>query len=473
MHSTQSEVRNEHPTPILVVDDDAITRELLRATLLTSGYSVDLAQNGKQALELIGQREYAVVLSDVQMAPLNGMEILSDLRARGSQAVPVLMTGHGSLQGTVAAIHNGAFDFLSKPLRPETVLQTVRRAIGHWEGKRRKNEKVTPPLAPTPLLVGRSPQMVEVYRSTALAALNESTVLIGGESGTGKELVARAIYQYSLRKDLPFITVNCAALSDNLLESELFGHVKGAFTGAISGKTGLFDEADKGTIFLDEIGDISPAMQVGLLRVLQSGEVKPVGSNSTHQVDVRVIAATHRDLEAKVADGSFREDLYYRLKVVSIELPPLRRRPQDIEPFVRFFLQKLTAGTSRGKVEVSPEAMSLLEEYQWPGNVRELEHAVEHALAMTPACVLFPEDFPILTAAAAKAPEGLAPLSSSEKGTLLSLDEVELAHIQRILKIVGFNKSKAAEVLGIDRATLYRKAQKYGIALGQKSDVQV
>ncbi len=466
MIATLQPQRSEQKTAILIVDDDAVTRELLRASLSSDGFDVDVAANGQSALELSEKREYAIVLSDVEMSPVDGLALLSVLRERGSTAVPVLMTGFGTLQGAVSAIHNGAFDYLSKPFRPDTIRQVVRRALGHWQAHR-ADQSPRPSLAEMPMLVGRSSRMVEVYRLSAMASLSDSNVLICGESGTGKELVARAVYQYSARKGKPFVTVNCAALTDTLLESELFGHLRGSFTGATVNKRGLFDEADGGTLFLDEIGDVSPAMQVKLLRVLQNGDVKPVGGTETHRVDVRVLAATHRDLEKKVADGSFREDLYYRLKILRIEIPPLRQRMEDVEALVKFFIAKHVARTGRENVSVSPEAMQDLRTRSWPGNVRELEHAVQHALAMTQGCVLYPEDFPAESRLSSSEPVPTQNVPTPVRVVVnLSLDEMEKEHIGRVLASVDYNKSRAAEILGIDRATLYRKAQKYELNLG-------
>jgi two-component system, NtrC family, response regulator AtoC len=465
MMSTLQTQRSERKTAILIVDDDAVTRELLRVSLSAEGFDVDVAPNGQAALEFADKRDYAIVLSDVEMSPVDGLALLCVLRERGSTAVPVLMTGFGTLQGAVSAIHNGAFDYLSKPFRPDTIRQVVRRALGHWQAQR-ADHLPRAKLAEMPMLVGRSARMVEVYRLSAMASLSDSNVLICGESGTGKELVARAVYQYSARKSKPFVTVNCAALTDTLLESELFGHLRGSFTGATVNKRGLFDEADGGTLFLDEIGDVSPAMQVKLLRVLQNGDVKPVGGSETHRVDVRVLAATHRDLEKKVADGSFREDLYYRLKVLRIEIPPLRQRTEDIDALVKFFIAKHVARTGRQNVELSAEAMADMRSRSWPGNVRELEHAVQHALAMTQGCVLYPEDFPAQSRLSTESLLSENVASPVQPPKNLSLDEMEKEHIGRVLASVDYNKSRAAEVLGIDRATLYRKAQKYELNLG-------
>jgi DNA-binding NtrC family response regulator len=451
---------------ILVVDDDPVTRELLRASLVSEGFDVDVASNGQAALDHVALREYAVVLSDIEMSPVDGLALVSVLRDRGIRAVPVLMTGFGTLQGAVSAIHNGAFDYLSKPFKPGTLRQVVRRALGHWNSiQKKKSSHSTESLGDMPMLVGCSPNMVEVYRLLALASLNENNVLIRGESGTGKELVARAIFQYSSRKNAPFVAINCTALADTLLESELFGHVRGAFTGAIGNKQGLFDEAHKGTLFLDEIGDISLAMQAKLLRVLQNGEIKPVGSTETHKVDVRIIAATHRDLELKVMEGTFREDLYYRLKVLHISIPPLRERMEDLEALVRYFICKHTSGSSRLPTSLSPEAMQTLRNRRWPGNVRELENTIQHALAMTQSCLLFPEDFPqqALSAVIAESQR------EKEPNGIFLLDEMEKRHIEKVLKFAEFNKSRAADLLGIDRATLYRKAQKYALDLSPPS----
>ena len=307
----------------------------------------------------------------------------------------------------------------------------------------------------------------------ARAAMSSSTVLVIGESGTGKELVARAIHDNSQRRSRRFVAVNCGALAENLLECELFGHVKGSFTGAVSDKRGLFEEANGGTLFLDEIGDITPALQIKLLRVLQENEFKAVGSNETRKVDVRVIAATHRDLEALVRTGKFRDDLYYRLKVIQIDLPALRERMEDLPDLVGHFLARYAEKNKKGVSHVSDEAMELLKAYSWPGNIRELEHAIERAVAMTNTAVLFPEDFPPEiskqeSAATNAAGVAVASVSVEAGGASPSLEDMEKAHIMKVLQEVNFNKSKASEVLGIDRATLYRKAQRYGIDLRGK-----
>jgi DNA-binding NtrC family response regulator len=449
--------------PILVVDDDAVARQLLANTLEEDGYAIDFAANGAEALEKVKTTRYAVVLSDVEMAPINGLELLKTLREMNSEAIPLLITGYGTLSGAVSAIHSGAFDYLSKPFRPPLIRQSVRRAVGHWRTRLKKGFE-EPASQALPSLVGCSPVMVNVYRTLALASLSESNVLILGESGTGKELVARAIYQYSERKNAPFVAVNCSSLSESLLESELFGHMKGSFTGATANKAGLFDSADGGTLFLDEIGDISPGTQVRLLRALQEGEIKPVGNNEAHKVNVRVIAATHRDLRDRVEKGLFREDLYYRLKVLEIEIPPLRARLEDLPSLVRFFIRRHQNTKHSGSVTLSEEAIHALKTRFWPGNVRELEHAVQQALTLSQGRVLYPEDFPSNDSRAEDRGLALPSLDPT-----LSLDDVEKRHIQGVLQATGFNKTRSATILGIDRATLYRKARKYLIDLDRKS----
>ena len=312
-------------------------------------------------------------------------------------------------------------------------------------------------------LLGKSPQIVEVYKTLARATMSPSNVLIIGESGTGKELVARGIHDNSPRRSKAFVAVNCGALTESLLESELFGHVKGSFTGAIAKKPGLFEDANGGTVFLDEIGDMPLSIQVKVLRVIQEGEFKPVGSNEMKKCDVRIIAATHRDLEAQVAEGKFREDLYYRLKVVLIELPPLRDRMGDLPELVGSFLARFADKIGKKVSHISEEAMELLYHYPWPGNVRELEHAIERAVTMTRTNVLYPEDFP---------PEIVqyqhAEQAASKEPPPTSLEDVEREHILRVLEEAGYNKSKAAAILGIDRKTLHRKAQRYKIHLKEK-----
>jgi two-component system, NtrC family, response regulator AtoC len=461
-----------HTVRILVVDDDKITRELLRAILEKENHSVKLASSGEEALTILEQDSFPIILSDIHMFGLGGLELLSQLKRSGSQSVVILMTSFGSLQGAIEAIHEGAFDYLSKPVRPEELKELISRALRHWNTVVKGREQSAPneceanaQMLPK-MLIGRSSQIVQVYKMLAKATLISSNVLILGESGTGKELVARAIHENSSRRSNAFVTINCGALTESLLESELFGHVKGAFTGAIANKRGLFDEANGGTLFLDEIGDVSPALQVKLLRVIQEGEFKPVGTNEIRKVDCRIITATHRDLETLVKEGRFREDLYYRLKVILIQLPPLRERMEDLPELMRHFLRRFTERTKKEVVRISDEALEYMKNYPWPGNIRELEHAIERAVAMTNTNSIYPEDLPVEIVNFSESTG-----DASEEAKVLpvkSLEQMERAHIIRILHEANYNKSKAADILGIDRATLYRKAQRYNIRLAEE-----
>lgn len=450
---------------ILLVDDDEVMRKLLKEVLAKEGYEVTLAESGEAAVRRIRSEVFPVIISDIRMMELDGMAVLREVKKAEKRSAVILMTGFGSMEGAIEAIQEGAFDYISKPFQMDELKSVVARAAKHWESLAAKPAGASLGAGRLEVvekgLIGKSPKIVEVYKILARAAMSSSNVLISGESGTGKELVARAIHDNSARKQRRFVAVNCGALAENLLESELFGHVKGAFTGAIQDKRGLFDEAHGGTLFLDEIGDISPALQIKLLRVIQESEFKPVGSNETRRVDVRLIAATHRDLDALVKSGKFREDLFYRLKVISIDLPPLRERMEDLPGLVEHFLARFSAKSRKSVSHVSDEAIQLLKSYSWPGNIRELEHAIERAVAMTNTAVLFPEDFPLeISRPSEKGEKPRAP-----EGPYSSLEEMERAHIIKVLQEVSYNKSKASEVLGIDRATLYRKAQRYGIDL--------
>jgi DNA-binding NtrC family response regulator len=462
---------------VLVVDDDDVTRRLLKEVLEKEGYTVRLAESGEVAVRALKRESFPIIVSDIRMLELDGMAVLREAKLRDSHTAVILMTGFGSMEGAIEAIQEGAFDYVSKPFKIDDLKAVVARAAKHWESAHGGGKGVAHAgklEVSSKALIGKSPKIVEVYKTLARAAMSSSTVLVNGESGTGKELVARAIHDNGARRAKRFVAVNCGALAENLLESELFGHVKGSFTGAISDKRGLFEEAHGGTLFLDEIGDITPALQIKLLRVLQENEFKPVGSNETRKVDVRVIAATHRDLEGLVRNGKFREDLYYRLKVIQIELPPLRSRLEDLPELVGHFLARYADKNKKVVSHISDEAMAQLRTYPWPGNIRELEHAIERAVAMTNTSVLFPEDFPAeisrvgSTGEGSSAQEGAASDLADAGGPSTSLEDMEKSHIMKVLQEVSYNKSKASEVLGIDRATLYRKAQRYGIDLRGK-----
>jgi two-component system response regulator AtoC len=480
MNSTAVSAKSESlaPMTVLVVDDDDVTRRLLKEVLEKEGYVVRLAASGEEAVSALGREPFPIIVSDIRMLELDGMGVLRAAKQRDSSAAVILMTGFGSMEGAIEAIQEGAFDYVSKPFKIDELKSVVSRAAKHWEsthgGARKAGAHAGRLEVSAKALIGKSPTIVEVYKTLARAAMSASTVLIAGESGTGKELVARAIHDNGARRAKRFVAVNCGALAEGLLESELFGHVKGSVAGALGDKRGLFEDAHEGTLFLDEIGDVSPALQIKLLRVLQENEFKPVGSDDIRKVDARVIAATHHDLDALVRAGRFREDLYYRLKVIQIELPPLRERLEDLPELVGHFLARYADRSKKAVSHVSDEAMQLLRSYAWPGNIRELEHAIERAVAMSNTTVLFPEDFPAEISRGASAGLGAGAASvqaaggSEQEGASTSLEEMEKAHIMKVLQEVSFNKSKASEVLGIDRATLYRKAQRYGIDLRSK-----
>ncbi|MBI3989662.1 MAG: sigma-54-dependent Fis family transcriptional regulator [candidate division NC10 bacterium] len=446
---------------VLVADDDPVACDLLQEVLAKEGYEVEAVTAGQEALELGKQKPFDVALLDVWMPDLDGLEVLRVLKAFSPDTIVIMMTAFGSIETAIEAIKEGAYDYVSKPFKLEEIKLTISRALERrrlvFENLRFKQELKEKYRFEN--IVGSSERMLEVYKVVARVAPTKSTVLIQGETGTGKELITRAIHYNSPRADRPFVAIDCSALAESLLESELFGHVKGAFTGAMAAKRGLFEEAHGGTCFLDEVGEINQSMQAKLLRVLQEHEVKRVGGTESVKVDVRVIAATNKDLEKLVADGKFREDLFYRLSVVTISLPPLRERREDIPLLASHFLRKYAAENNRPISHISPEAMALLTEHDWPGNVRELQHVIERAVALTANPVLLPEDLP------RKFRRGCEEGASVE-GSSLTLRELEKRHIQRVLKQAGGNKKLAAELLGIHRRTLYRLAERYGIDLG-------
>lgn len=470
------------PHRILIVEDEPAAAEFIASLLEKEFYLVDQVHSLAEAAKSLHEKTYSVVLCDVRLDGEEGTAILPLLRKSQPYCLAIFITGFGSMDSAVNAIQEGAFDYISKPLDLADIEPDLRavvtRALKHRDVLVQDNLAVLPITAASDArrMVGRSEAMMAVYRSLARAAMTRENVLISGESGTGKELVARAIHSKSPWADKPFITVNGCALSENLLESELFGHVRGAFTGAMHNKVGLFEEADGGTLFLDEIGDISLALQVKLLRAIQEGEVKAVGSTETRKVDVRVVTATHRNLVQQVQEEKFREDLFYRLKVISIEMPPLRERMRDLPELVQYFASRYYARTAKPISGVSEEAMALLMSYPWPGNVRELENAIGRAAAMARTPILFPEDFPPEILEAVETLSSTRTFSSSGKKTAPlaavptatpiageSLEDLERRHIAQTLQSVNYNKSRAADILGIDRVTLYRKAFKYGL----------
>ena len=448
---------------ILVVDDDRASCELLREIFVAQGWGVETAQTPEQARALFMEKPFALVVSDIQLeAAQTGFDLLMTFRA---QCPVILVTGFGSLDAAVAATREGAWDFISKPFKVKEVVNTARRALQHSAPTEDAPETLSA-RAETAGMTGRAPAMIELYKQIARVAPARATVLVMGESGTGKELVARAIHQYSPRAKGPFVPVNCGALTETLLEAELFGHLRGSFTGATADRRGLWEEAEGGTLFLDEIGETSPAMQVKLLRVLQEGEIRRVGAARSSRVNARVVAATNRELEAEVAAGRFREDLFYRLSVVTLRVPPLRARKEDIPLLAGRFLQKAARNAGRGGLKFAPETLKALLAYSWPGNVRELEAAIEHAALNTRDTEIAVEDLPAKlqtpdTRAASRSP--LAALYED----LPTLDELERRYLAHVLEITEGHRTRAAETLGIDRRTLYRMAERFGINLDQ------
>ena len=456
---------------ILVADDDAVARELLAEALRKEGYQVEAFASGEEVIARGREGRVDLVLTDIRMGAVDGLTVLREFKRVSPNTAVVVLTAFGSLEGAIEAIKQGAYDYLAKPFKREDIKLVVKRALDHCrlirENARFREElKSKGEWFP---LVGSSTAMLEVYKLVARVAESKSTVLLQGESGTGKELIARAIHTNGPRRDKPFIPVNCGALPDTLLESEMFGYEKGAFTGAAGTKVGLFESANGGTLFLDEIGELGQSLQVKLLRVMQDQEVRRVGSTTSTKVDVRIIAATNRDLEQLVKEGKFRDDLFYRLKVVPITLPSLAERREDIPMLVHHFLQKCATGAAHVVRGVLPETMTLLTQYRWPGNVRELENAIERAVSLSHGPMLTPEDLPevIRQGTSTEEEASLVPGDPLDDA-YLTLEEVEKRHLIRVLKETKGNKVKAAKILGIDRRTLYRMAERFGLDLGEE-----
>ena len=447
---------------ILLVDDETAILDTLEILFRGEGYDVAVADSGPKALAALEDERPDIVLTDIRMPGATGLEVLAQARAVDPEIAVILMTAQASLQSAVRAVNEGAYYYLQKPFANDELLAICKRAAEarelKVENKRLKREikRSTGEGAPE-RPIGVAGRFVDVLQLAETVAGTESTVLVSGESGTGKEVVARYIHALSDRAEGPFLSINCGALPESLLESELFGHVKGSFTGAVKDKDGLLVAAAGGTFFLDEIGEMSPATQVKLLRAIQEREVIPVGSTQAVDVDVRIIAATNRDLEEEINRGAFRSDLYYRLNVIQLHLPPLREREEDIPILAKHFLRR-AAGEGEEPFTLSDDAMKLLTEYDWPGNVRELENALERAVVVSPA----------RTIEAAALPERVreAPpprVVRSEAPANPTMEVIERAYILWVLESEGGNKTRAAEVLGIDPSTLYRKLNRYGI----------
>ncbi|HKY70660.1 MAG TPA: sigma-54 dependent transcriptional regulator [Nitrospira sp.] len=460
------------PAKILVVDDDAVARDLLAEALKKEGYSVEAYASGEEAIARGREGRVDLVLTDIRMGAVDGLTVLREFKRMSQDTAIVVLTAFGSLEGAIEAIKQGAYDYLAKPFKKEEIKLVVQRSLDHCRllrenTKFREELKSKDEWSP---LVGSSPAMLEVYKLVARVSESRSTVLLQGESGTGKELIARAIHGNSPRRDKPFVPVNCGALPDTLLESEMFGYEKGAFTGAVGTKTGLFESANGGTLFLDEVGELGQALQVKLLRVMQDQEVRRVGGTTSIKVDVRIIAATNRDLEQFVKEGKFRDDLFYRLNVVRITLPSLKERQEDIPMLAHHFLQKCAGGATTAVRGFHPDTLDCLNRYRWPGNVRELENAIERAVSLSHGPLLTPDDLPSAIRQAPSPADQKPDIAESAESVYLTLEEVEKRHLMRVLKETKGNKVKAAKILGIDRRTLYRMAERFGLDLGPDAE---
>jgi two-component system, NtrC family, response regulator HydG len=445
--------KTKSPVRIFIVDDEPIVRESLGKWFADEGYLVELADSGKHALDRLATVDAEVFLLDIKMPGMDGIELQKKVREIKPEATIIVMTAYASVDTAVAAMKQGAYDYIIKPFDPDELEHLVRNALERRQLLAENHELKAriDDLSPFSDIVSESPTMNRVLEQVAMVAKADTNVLIRGESGTGKELVARALHAGSGRRFLPIVIVNCGALSEGVIESELFGHEKGAFTGALYRRKGKFEMADGGTLFLDEIGDISLKTQVDLLRVLEEKKIMRVGGNTTVNVDFRLVAATNRNLEGMVAEGKFREDLYYRLNVFSIAIPPLRERREDIAPLVSHFLRRFASGMNKPVPRISKEAMALLVHYDWPGNVRELQNALERAVLVCGGREVVASDLPFHL----NGPKGI-PLGKS-------LAEMERQHVERVLQESSWNITQAARLLDIDRVTLYHKIKKYGL----------
>jgi len=449
---------NMDKAKILVVDDEESMCKFMEIMLKKESYQVITSQDASTALERVKSENYDLVIADLMMPEMSGLELLSRVKSVNPDIDFIVMTAFASVDSAIEALKKGAFDYITKPFKVDEIKIAVRKSLEQRKIVREniKLKKELQTKSNFDCFIGNSPEIVKLKKMGEKIARSDSTVLIEGESGTGKELVARAIHYHSPRSDKPFVTINCAALPENLLESELFGHVKGSFTGAIKDKEGLFKVADGGTFFLDEVGMTSPAIQAKLLRVVEEKEITPVGGTTPVKVDVRLIAATNADLEQEVKLGNFRADLYYRLHVIPIRIPPLRQRKDDIKLLSSYFVRKYCQKIQIEEKNVTDEAMKRLLSYKWPGNVRELENAIEHAVLLSRGNQIAPEDLP------QNIKEGKeVDLVTEAQPTAPTLETIEKTYIFWVLNQTGWQKSKAAQVLGIDSSTLYRKIEKY------------
>ncbi len=441
---------------IFVVDDEESLREYLSILLAKSGYKVRTFSSGTELLDTLPGHSPDVILLDLKMPGMDGIQVLERVRSMDPQVPVIIMTAYGTIQSAIEAIQKGAFYYITKPFEISELKIQIQKALEYRQLKR-ENLQLKQELNLNFQIVGQNPEFLKILETVRRVAKTDATVLILGESGTGKELIARALHQNSPRAAYPFVAINCAALPEELLESELFGYERGAFTGATTSKEGLFRAAHRGTLFLDEVGEISPRIQVKLLRALQEREIIPLGSTKPVKVDVRILASTNRDLEALMRKGQFREDLYYRLNVITLRIPPLRERKDDIPLLVDHFIRKYSRKHKIPPKRVPKEVLQVLMAYSWPGNVRELENAIERALILSPGEEITLEALP---------PQILG-LRGEDEVSLppptLTLEELERRYILKVLEEVGWDKARAAQILGINLSTVYRKLARFGI----------
>lgn len=443
---------------ILVIDDEEVIRDSCKQILSLSGYNVVTAEDGYRGLKILHEKPFDIVILDLKMPDISGMEVFKKIRKSNSDIIVIVITGYATVESAVEAMKLGAYDYIPKPFTPDMLRIIVKKAI------EKRNLVVENVFLKEQLrvrdegevIIGSNKAMQNIYKLIKKVGPADTTVMIFGESGTGKELIAKAIHYYSLRKDKQFVVVDCGSLAENLIESELFGHVKGSFTGAIATKYGRFEFANSGTIFLDEVGNIGYDIQGKLLRVIQEREIIKVGDTTPVKIDVRIIAATNKNLEKEVKEGKFREDLFYRLNVVPIILPPLRERKNDIPALVNHFVKKYCKKRKKEIISVSDEAMRILVEYEWYGNIRELENAIERIVVLT-------ENDTIQLSDLSYWKQGSNKIEEKEPFNAKTLNEIEKEYIVKVLKMVKMQKNKAAKLLGIDRKTLYRKMKQYSI----------
>ncbi len=451
---------------ILIVDDEKNYLVVLEALLSSEGYEIITANHAKDALHFIEESDLDLVITDMKMPAMSGMELLVESKRMKPEVPVIMMTAFGTIEMAVEAIKKQAYDYITKPFKNEELKLTIKKALENYrliKENRRLNEALSERYR-YGNIIGRSKPMLKIYDLIGKVAHSKASILIAGPSGTGKELIAKAIHFESPRKDRPFVSINCGALTETLLESELFGHERGAFTGAIAMKKGRFELADGGTLFLDEVGEMPASLQVKLLRVLQEMEFERVGGTRSIKVDVRVLSASNRILKEEVAEGLFREDLYYRLNVITIEVPPLRERSEDIKLLVQHFIEKYRRDDGKSEIEISPEAWKALFQYQWPGNVRELENVIERAVVLKSDNFIRMEDLPIEVSGKQQEldVEGFIPMNAPLQQTLEAIEE---KLIRRALKSCDNIQSRAAEMLGITKSLMQHKIKKFNIIL--------